>query len=284
MGQLTMAASVGDHQGRVIKESVRLCEELAAAPVASGGASFLSAALPAKDDAGVNRNGRLMSAALRSVVMRADTPAGKVLRFRAEHSGLRGRFRAAISDLVESLSADAPPAAALEQARATVANRVEPLLGDLERAMAENRIAYLWHTLSAGAAVAAGPVNPGVATSGAATFITHSLGYAFNRRRLISQHPYGFLHTARQHFGSTSEPSPMTWRAKTITDPVGELRELWATAVVRALNCVARSGERYESMEVYASAIAAYLRPAFQELESAWTYEQAGGTTEETFR
>jgi hypothetical protein len=269
-GMLVSGAAVGERQGHAIQQSVALCEQMNAAPLATGSVSLLAAGLPGKQDADLGRSGRLISAALQCVAVPPETAPEAVLRFRDEHSALRGRFRAAIVDLAEALTADVPPAAALERARATVANRVEPLLGDLESALSENRITYLWRTLTAGAAVASAPVTPAVAASGAATFVTHSLAYAFSRKQLVARHPFGLLLEARRTFSGTAGGLPPVWRPRTIVDPAAELRELWATAIVKALNKSGPSANA--SLEEWTQSLGRALSEAFRELEEGQSH------------
>ena len=235
-GMLVAVAVMGRGHGAAIQSALTLCGDIHAAPLTSGRASFVAATLPPEGDDDAARAGRLMTAALSSVVVAPSTSPDDILRFRDKHVALRGRFRAAIGDLAESISLDVPPAAALEQARATVANRVEPVLADLQHVLAENRISYLWRTFTAGAAVASGPVAPGVAASGAVAFATHSLAYAFNRKRLIAQHPFGFLYEARRTFSSEPKFVSAVHVAPRILDPVSEVRGLWLAAFTKALH------------------------------------------------
>lgn len=237
-GVLSAVAQTGKRHGHAMGSALELCPAIHAAPLTSGRASFVAASAPPERSGGAVRSGRLISAAVTSVAVPEDTSWEAMLSFRERTVALRGRFRAALGDLADSLALDASPAAALEEARATVANRVEPAVADLERALSEHRITYLWRTLTAGAAVASAPVAPSVAVSGAATFVTHSLAYAFNRQRLINEHPLGYLPQLRRAFGSRPVPSPNHLAALTIRDPAAETKDLWARVAAAALASV----------------------------------------------
>lgn len=121
-------------------------------------------------------------------------------------------------------------------------NRIEPVLADLEQALSESRVRYLWHAITAGAAVASGPIAPSIATSAAGTFVTHSLAYAFSRRRLVEQHPFGFLHEARRAFTPNAQTALALPAPRQITDPRAEVRTLWVHAMAKAVNYARQKG------------------------------------------
>ena len=270
LGALTAIAVVADDHGRRIRASLDACTDLHAAPLTSGRISFMASSLPAEVANGHVNAGRLICAAVSSVAVDPRTDLEVILRFREQNAALRGRFRAALGDLAGSLSHDAPGTVGLEEARAIVANRVTPAVADLERALTERRMTYVWRTLMAGATVAASPIAPGITTSGAATFVTHSLAYAFNRRRLVAEHPYGFLREARLAFPSDDGPGILRAQG-TITDPAHEIRQLWLEAMSRALprpglHEIGEEGGQLRQ-ELHAS-VADALRQGFRRLDT----------------
>jgi hypothetical protein len=142
-----------------------------------------------------------------------------------------------VTDLAASLSRETPVTAALEEARAVVANRITPIVADLERALSQRRISYVWQALLAAGTTVTAPVTPGVATYGAGKFVTHSLAYAFDRQRLVSEHPFGFLLEAGRTFRAEAPP----WDAlpgATITDPKSEMRRLWQASMKQAVRVI----------------------------------------------
>jgi hypothetical protein len=220
-----------------IGAAVESCAQLHAAPLALGPLSHISASLPPRDDEVPAREGRLISTAVQGLAVGPETPVDDLLKFRDDHAPLRGRFRAAMVDLAGTLAKDLPLGKSLAEADAVVSNRVTPAISDLDHALSQGRISYFWQALLVGSAVASGPVTPGIATSGAATFVTHSLAYAFNRRRLVAEHPYGLLHQARRRFPvqDIAGAMPVT---RVITDPQAEIRRLWQVAMEPAVSAI----------------------------------------------
>ncbi|MDQ3673795.1 MAG: hypothetical protein M3365_05410 [Gemmatimonadota bacterium] len=166
----------------------------------------------------------------------AGVPVDDLLRFRERHAGSLARCRAALVDLAATIREDAAPLALLEQARALVINRVEPALADLEDALKEGRIRFIWNCVVSASAVASGPVTPTVAASGAAQLSTRSLEYAFDRQRLVRDHPYGYLHLLSDSFRPKSSAAPISGRPvppPVITDPTEALRDLMRV-IIRA--------------------------------------------------
>lgn len=217
-----------------LADALELSDMTGRAPVATGWFSHLGSLLPPRSGDTPIREGAVITAAVAGIGIDADVPVDDLLRFRERHAAALGRFRAALVDLASSIREGAAPLALLEQARALVSNRVEPALGDLEDALKEGRIRFFWKCLVSASAVASSPVTPTVAVSGAARFSTRSLEYAFDRRRLVREHPYGYLHSLNESFAPASSADPVRGGqvpAEVITDPSESLRDLMRVTV-----------------------------------------------------
>lgn len=202
-----------------VRAAVEAAGQRGLATVALHAFEAQAAALPQLDPSAPVAESALIQAASRGVAVGPDISVEDVLAFREKNSALMGKYRAALIDLAGAIQNDSPIAAA-EEARAVVANRVEPALANLEEALDESRIRYAWSTLiGASAVVMGGPVTPAVAATGAGSVVAKRLQYAFNRDRLVRDHPFGLLHRAASEIGRrTDSPAP-------ITDPEAELKQ-----------------------------------------------------------
>jgi hypothetical protein len=180
--------------------------------------------LPTKDPLAVRAEAALIQAAVQGVTVRSDTPVEEVVAFRERNTALMGRFRAAMIDLAHALNRDASPAAIAEEAHATMRNRVEPALGELETLLKRGRIRYAWRMLLGASSVVLAPVSPAIVAARGGRIATQALDYAFDRDKLVRLHPYGLLHKAGSTFGTDVRAIP----PNRITDPIGELRKFLA--------------------------------------------------------
>lgn len=215
-----------------VKDSLSLAAERGTPPVALDPLAAKAAALPVVDKEAPATEGILIQAAAKGVRVDKDCSVKDILAFRHRNRPLMGRFRAALIDLAAAMQADSPVAAA-EEARAVVANRIEPSLADLEASLSENRIRFFWNALIGASAVALGdPIGPAAAVTGAGSIVTRNLCYAFNRRRLVQDHPFGLLHEIGVQVGAPEEK-----QGSVLTDPAGEAR----AALTRRVETLIRS-------------------------------------------
>ncbi|HYQ79787.1 MAG TPA: hypothetical protein VEP91_11830 [Solirubrobacterales bacterium] len=216
----------------MVKDLLSLAAERGTPPVALDPLAAKAAALPAVDKEAPATEGILIQAAAQGVRVGTGCSVEDILAFRHKNRPLMGRFRAALIDLAAAMQADSPVAAA-EEARAVVANRIEPSLADLEASLSENRIRFFWNALIGASAVALGdPIGPAAAVTGAGSIVTRNLRYAFNRQRLVQDHPFGLLHEIGVQVGAPEED-----QGSVLTDPVGEAQ----AALTRRVETLIRS-------------------------------------------
>lgn len=214
------------------RDSLLLAVERGVAPVALDPIAASAATLPAADQSAAPAEGMLIQVAAQGVRVSGECRVEDVLAFRDKNRALMGRFRSALIDLAKSIEADSPSAAA-EEARAVMVNRVEPALADLEAALKENRVHFFWNALIGASAVALGdPIAPAAAATGAGNVVARNLRYAFNRERLVRDHPFGLLHEVGAQFDRVGPFSKTD-----VTDPEAEAREalkLYVEGLIRS--------------------------------------------------
>lgn len=218
------AVRVADRQIEDVHEGLARCAALGLAPVSAGFFTRYSAQIPELVPAAPVQEATLLSVAVAGVAIHPETSVEALLAFKEQHRPELGRFRAAMSDLATGLTSDASSPRLLQEASATVANRVEPALGNLAAALKAGRIRFLWNAVTGITAVSLSPVVAGASVVGGAKLAATSLAYAFDRDRIVREHPFGYLHRLRSEMG-TSEASGMPPRL-VIADPESELRYL----------------------------------------------------------
>jgi hypothetical protein len=116
------------------------------------------------------------------------------------------------------------PRRAAELAQATLTNRLEPALGDMTDALRHSRVTFTLDTLLGATAVSLAPLDPATLAVAGGVLAVRTLKYAFDRERVVREHPLGLLYRARRDFGAqTGAPAPM------IDDPHAVLRGLLAS-------------------------------------------------------
>jgi hypothetical protein len=206
------------------------CRQRGLAPVAITPFSQLCTALPADRAGGPIVEATLIMASVAGIELSPDTDVDSVLRFRTRHRKSIGRYRATLIDLAGALSRDVSYDVMAEEARSIIRNRIEPVLGDLDSALKENRIAYTLKALTGASGIAKGAAtiaSAGVGV-GAGAIGLQALSYSLSRRHLVDRHPLGLLHQISREFPTrsgqveTNRTSPREGGA--ITDPVAQLR------------------------------------------------------------
>jgi hypothetical protein len=166
----------------------------------------------------------------------SETTVEDVLRFREKNAALIGRFRASLIDLAASIEAQSTAAAA-EQARSILANRIEPALADLSDELARGRIRFAVRTLLGATAIGLSTATPASASVAGGRIATQSLRYAFDRDRLVREHPFGLLHRVRSQFDTTV--APLSDPHRPVTDPERYVAETIEKMMRAALEKVA---------------------------------------------
>lgn len=177
----------------------RRCLELCAmnnlAPVAPSIMAHL-AALSSDDKDGDEpiSEGALIGVAVDAFEVREDTPVEAVIEFRERNLAAVQRFRAAMTDVGAALrEGSLKPEAALAAARDIYLNRVAPDLGLLEDRLKESRVKFLARSLFGAAALAVTPLTTPLVVESAARIGAQTINYRFSRKRLLDEHPYGYL-------------------------------------------------------------------------------------------
>jgi hypothetical protein len=204
------------------------CRQRGLAPVAITPFSQLCTALPADRAGGPIVEATLIMASVAGMELRPDTDVDSVLRFRTRHRKSIGRYRATLIDLAGALSRDVSYDVMAEEARSIIRNRIEPVVGDLDSALKENRIAYTLKALTGASGIAKGAATIGSVGVGAGAIGLQTLSYSLSRRHLVERHPLGLLHQISREFLTRSgqvEPGRTSpWKGGAITDPVATLR------------------------------------------------------------
>jgi hypothetical protein len=150
----------------------------------------------------------LLSAAIQNYEIDPATPVEDVLAFRERNRGSLGRFRASLSDLREELQQNGSPEARLSSARDTYRNRVEPALGRLEDSLNESGLVFFLKSVTGASVIVLAPIEPTRAVEGAAQLTAQTIRYAFSRKRMIEEHPFGFLHRLSTELGAQRVQEP----------------------------------------------------------------------------
>lgn len=173
------------------------------APVAVSMLAHVASLLGAEQDDDTVGVASLISAAVTAFMIEPGTRVEDILIFREQNRASLGRFRAALADLRGQLAKTGPPQARLASARDTYRNRVVPALAALEESINESRLRFLLKSLIGASSIALSPMAPAKALEGTAAFAGQSLTYAFSRRRMVEQHPFGFLHKLSGEMGAS---------------------------------------------------------------------------------
>lgn len=255
-----MALAVGSEMAALlishVQAGLRIASERGLAPIAATPNAAKAACLPPLEAHAGVAEGALINAATRAVQVVPDTTVEDVLAFRNKNAALMGRFRGALVELAQSITASSPALAA-EQAYAIIQNRIEPALADLDDALARSRISYAWKTLMGATAVAASaPVSPVGALAKGGEVAVQPVRYAFDRDRLVRGHPFGLLYRARQAFGGQSLAPP----EQPITNPEDELKAMFSDIVRVASEASIQAVGGESSEPVTTSEVAAALQ------------------------
>jgi hypothetical protein len=233
----TPAAEVGKYAAAIadlcveghaqdVREVVKYANDRGIAPVAASQATSVAVTLPPSVPLASHPEATLIHTATKAISVSPHTNVDDVLSFRDKHYSLMGRFRGAMADLARGLDLAATPMVVMEEASAIMKNRVEPALRDLESAMSRGRIRYTVGMLMGTYMLLLGPTAPlaSVTAGGQITFQT--LAYAFDRERLLRDHPYGLLYAASSSVARHSSDQP-----RTIDFPLAALKQLFASTV-----------------------------------------------------
>jgi len=185
------------------------------APVAVTPFASMVSSLPARDDHAAITEATMIQVASKGIRVNHDTTVDDLLLFRERNAELMGRFRGALIDLAGAVDSTSPTVAA-EQAYAVLVNRVEPALADLSDALDKGRIRFSVQTLLGATSIAAGPAAALGVSAASGGVATQMLRYAFDRERLVREHPYGLLYRAENAFGASTE---VERPRQVITDP-----------------------------------------------------------------
>lgn len=220
-----LAQSDGREFAGAILRSVRNAQlqarDQGVASVATTQLADLASALPPMDSQAPTAEATMIQVAVKGMTVDPATDLDEVLRFREKNRQLMGRFRGAMIDLSVAIDADTP-AKATEQARALMANRVEPILGDLARALDRGRFRVFVNTLFGATAIALGPADPATKAMTGGGLLARSLKYAFNRDSVVRSHRYGLIYRAHRKF----DQSPSTQPPPVITDPESAIAQV----------------------------------------------------------
>lgn len=205
-----------------VRDAVNDANTRGLACVATSDVATAVASLPALSRQAAESESALIQAAMRSVRVVPGTEIGDILAFRAKNAKLMGRFRGAMIDLAHSLQRDASSSALMAEADAVIKNRVEPVLADLDVTLSRGRVKYAWTMLLGTTTILLGPVTPIATATNGGRVLAQTLAYAFDRSKLVREHPYGLLQAARSELQcepSSIEPQP-------VTDPLQEARHM----------------------------------------------------------
>ena len=225
------AVSVADWQVAAVADAVAWSSRVNRAPLATGLFNHYACLLPPPVEDAPRQEGALLSAAVRLIDFDPATPVQEVLAFRERHAKAIGRFRASLLDLAENMRRDAPPPFALEEAHSIIKNRVEPRLSDLDALLKAGRVQYFFRAMFTASTIVATAATPAAAVAGAGEVASRSIAYAFDRERLIREHPYGYLHHLHAFARDESREHQHRFPMRPIENPPQELRELLKGAI-----------------------------------------------------
>ncbi|HEY5816189.1 MAG TPA: hypothetical protein VIS95_07605 [Solirubrobacterales bacterium] len=217
-----LAQSDGMELAAVVLRSIRKAQLQARdqgfAPVAMTQLAELASVLPPVDPQAPIAEATMIQVAVNGMRLDPATNLDDVLRFRERNRHLMGRFRGAMIDLSAAIDAGTA-ATAKEQAYAAMANRIEPVLGELAIALDRGRLSFAVNTLLGATALALGTADPTATAVTSGGLVAQSLKYAFDRDSLVRNHPYGLIYRAQQEFAKpVNAKSPLV-----ITDPESTL-------------------------------------------------------------
>jgi hypothetical protein len=215
-----------------VEDAIIEADRRGLASVASSELSWHAATLPSRTRSPSEAEAALIQVASAAIAVAPGTKIEDILYFREKHGLLMGRFRGALIDLAQSLNREADTAVLMEEAHAVIKNRVEPALGHLESALSRGSIRYAWTMLMGASTIVLGSVEPAAMTVGSGRLIAQTLAYAFDRQRLLLDHPYGLIPAARAEL--RAQPQPLI---RAINDPLQELKRIayMATLLIREL-------------------------------------------------
>lgn len=162
---------------------------------------------------GRTAEGLLACLALRTVDIRPDTTATKIIRFREKHQVEVGRFRTAIRNLAKEFTRDVGVEALRSHVDTTYSDEVAPAMDELRGRLRDNRISCGFSNLRLSTLMSASPTALGVALSGTpfgpfalvagvGLSVVLSVGnYRIQRRSLLRGNPYSYVLAAEKAFG-----------------------------------------------------------------------------------
>jgi hypothetical protein len=209
-----------------VREVVKYADDRGIAPVAASQATSVAVTLPPPVPLASHPEATLVHIATEAIRVHPDTNVDDVLSFRDKHYSLMGRFRGAMIDLANGLDLAATPTVVMEEASATIKNRVEPALRDLDSAMSRGRIRYAVGMLMGTSTLLLGSTAPLASVTAGGRITSQILAYAFDRERLVREHPYGLLYAAGSSVARHSSDQP-----RTVDFPLAALKQLFASAV-----------------------------------------------------
>ncbi|HEX6665520.1 MAG TPA: hypothetical protein VF081_02880 [Solirubrobacterales bacterium] len=174
----------------------------------------LASSLPPADEVAAVSEATMIQATINGMRLNSSTDLKAVLRFRDKNRDLMGRFRGALVDLSKAIDADTPTRGA-EQGYALMRNRITPLLGDMASALDRGRLSYFVSTLFGATSLALAPIDPAMNAAAGGALMTRSLKYAFDRDRIVREHPYGLLYRMHQELARPRGAEP----PRPISDP-----------------------------------------------------------------
>jgi hypothetical protein len=201
-----------------VQHSLEEAREKGLAPVATTPFAELAASLPTETAAAPVAEASLLQVVTQGIQVAPGTTVEDILAFRDKNQGSMGRFRGAMADLARVITTDASGNPA-EEARAVLRNRVEPTIGDLTEALDRNRIGFAMKILFGAISASLTPGDPASVPLAGGLIASRSLRYAFDRERLVNDHPYGLIYRVRREFPPDGEQ-----RDPVITDPEAAIR------------------------------------------------------------
>jgi hypothetical protein len=190
------------------QDALTVAEPNHLAPVATSLLAHLGSMAGASEDGLPLEEACLLSAAVDTFEIPADTPIEDIVAFREKSRASLGRFRASLVELRDQLEINGTPQARLASARDTYRNRVEPALSALEDSLKESRLTFVLKSVTRATVLATAPIEPALAIRSGAQFTTETVRYAFSRKRMTEQHPFGFLHKLSSELGAVPSANP----------------------------------------------------------------------------
>lgn len=237
---------------RNLREALDYATENGLAPLAISPFADVASSLPIASSSSPITEATMIHVASPSITLDSETTVEDLLRFREKNVALIGRFRASLIDLAASIDAEST-AAGVEQARAILVNRIEPALANLSDELDRGRISFAVRTLLGATAIGLSSVTPASASVAGGRIATQSLRYAFDRDRLVRDHPFGLLHRIRSQFDTEA---PLTSRShRAVTDPEQWVADTIGAMMRAALEKVVEVRQREELAERSAQAI-----------------------------